>query len=123
MDLISTDDELDSAYYVIQRFITGLGPDVKTLNTQVADWCLKIRLAWERSADGPENDDAPEQLDQELIDAAEVASILNVTTRQARRLASDLDGRKRGGVWLFPRQAVTEYMEAKWSNSTRRQRS
>jgi hypothetical protein len=104
-------DDLESAVYVVGRFIDGLRAGAPPVPKQVTDWCLKVRLAWEMSADGHENADGAEELDRELIDTTEVASILNVTPRQVRRMANDLDGRKHGGMWLFPRQTVIDYVE------------
>lgn len=109
--LSATGDDLDSAHYVAARLIDGLRAGAPPVPRQVIDWCLRVRLAWEMSADGHENNGATGELDQELIDTAEVASILNVTPRQVRRLVNDLDGRKHGGVWLFPLQAVLDYAE------------
>ncbi|ORW85975.1 hypothetical protein AWB92_26730 [Mycobacterium sp. IEC1808] len=104
-------DDLEAAFYVVERFIEGLRAGGPPVPKQVNAWFLKVRLAWEMSGCGHENDDAPPELAQELIDTAEVASVLNVTTRQVRRLVNDLDGRKHAGVWLFPRQTVIEYAE------------
>jgi hypothetical protein len=104
-------DDLESAVYVVGRFIDGLRAGAPPVPRQVTDWCLKVRLAWETSADGHENDDVAEQLDQELIDVTESAFILNRSPRQVRRLVNDLDGRKRGGVWLFPKTTVIDYAE------------
>ena len=43
------------------------------------------------------------------IGTAEVARVLGITPRHARRLASDLDGRQVKGTWLFDRHAVVAY--------------
>jgi len=43
------------------------------------------------------------------ISTAEAARLLGITSRHARRLASDLDGRRVKGTWLFDRHAVVAY--------------
>jgi hypothetical protein len=49
----------------------------------------------------------------ELIDAREVGSMLECSTRNAQRLKYDLGGRLIGGRLLFDRRAVAEYAEAR----------
>jgi len=46
----------------------------------------------------------------EWIGTSEVASVLEVTERHARRLAATLDARRIRGSWLFHRQAVEDYL-------------
>jgi hypothetical protein len=104
-------DDLDSAFYVVQRFIDGLRAGAPPVPKQVTDWCLKIRLTWETSDCGHENDSGAGEFHQELCDTAEAARIIGITERQVRRHANDLDGFKRGGVWLFPRRQVIDYAE------------
>lgn len=106
-------EDLDSAYYVVQRFISGLGPQAK-LPAQVADWCLKVRLAWDKSANGPETQDASRQSEVSYT-VAQVAAEIHVSERHVRRLAKkgDLIGATRHGRdWLIPQTAVNGYMEA-----------
>jgi hypothetical protein len=107
MDLAG--DDLEAARYVVSRFIDGLRAGAPPVPRQVTDWCLKVRLAWEMSADGHENDGTAGELDQELCDTAEAARIIGRTERQVRRLVNDLDGRKYGRAWVFPRRTVIEY--------------
>jgi len=44
------------------------------------------------------------------IGTAEVARVLGITPRHARRFAVDLDGRRVKGTWLFDRAAVVAYV-------------
>lgn len=55
----------------------------------------------------------PDQPSLELIGADEAAQILDRTPRRVRQLATDLDGRRIGGHWLFDRHTVTEYAQQK----------
>jgi hypothetical protein len=103
-----TGDDLWAAYYVIQRFLQTIGPDVKTLPAEAVDWCLKVAVAFEMSDCGHERDCDEPELDEELCDTAEAARIIGCTDRHVRRLGADLGGRKCGSVWLFPRTSVTE---------------
>ncbi|MBU3064088.1 helix-turn-helix domain-containing protein [Nocardia sp. NEAU-G5] len=46
------------------------------------------------------------------IDSATAAGVLGCTPRRVQQLASDLDGVRVGGRWLFSRRIVEEYAEA-----------
>ncbi|MGV0624964.1 helix-turn-helix domain-containing protein [Mycolicibacter minnesotensis] len=68
------------------------------------------------SACGHETSSTGTSLSQEnddMIDTEQAAKILDVSIRHIRRLASDLDGRKPNGRWLFHRNTVTEYSDAR----------
>jgi hypothetical protein len=66
------------------------------------------------SADGSETTSTPEELyEDDLIDTTAAAAILGCSTRWIREIRADIDGRKVGGRWVFPRQVVTQYAELK----------
>ena len=117
---MNPNDDIDAAFYVVQRFIHGLRAGAPPVPKRVTDWCLKVKLDWEIAADGNASEFDPEQL--QVYGTAEVASILNLTRRQVRNLVNDLDAQKSSGVWVFPKQAcsITRRSE-KWSTSTQRQ--
>lgn len=107
-------DDLEAAYYVTHRFVNGLRAQKKPVPKSVADYCFNVTVAWETSADGhAPQPDSGESDSEELVDAATAARIVGVTERQIRRLANDLDGRKCSGVWVFAKQTVVEYGEAR----------
>jgi hypothetical protein len=58
-----------------------------------------------------ENSDRTTPLGQQhdWITAVEAAAILKLSKRQVTRIAPDLDGRKAGQGWLFPRESVIRY--------------
>lgn len=58
------------------------------------------------SAEVPFEPTSAESVAEELVEVAEVAELLGVTTRQARNLAEQLAARKVAGRWVFDRQAV-----------------
>ena len=99
------------AYYVTQRFIQSIGADVQELPPETVVWCVEVAVAFEMSDYGHESDCDEPQLGEELCNAAEADRIIGCTERYARRLGPDLDGRKCGAVWLFPKTSVTEYAE------------
>jgi hypothetical protein len=103
-------DEVATAYHCVSVVMRGF-------RTAPAPWAVQAlydRLNTEyTSALGQRNGDGTEESTQELCDAAQAARRIGITERQVRRLANDLDGRKCGGVWTFPRQAVEEYAEAR----------
>lgn len=47
------------------------------------------------------------------LSADQAAEILGCTPQWIRRIASDLDGRRVAGRWVFSRRAVLEYAEAR----------
>lgn len=49
----------------------------------------------------------------EWIDTREAANMLNISNRQARRLAPQLDGQLHAGRWLIPRAAVDEHLKGR----------
>lgn len=49
----------------------------------------------------------------EQIDTTEAARLLGCSTRHVRRLAADLDGRRLGQQWIFPRHTVIDYHESR----------
>jgi excisionase family DNA binding protein len=108
------DEDLQCAYYVNHRFLDPLRKAGK-LGQTLESWYRKVDLYWEMSADGPRKSGAPVLLESAPLDTAEAAAILNVTRRQVRRLVNDLDGFKRGAVWLFPKQTVMDYAEGRRS--------
>jgi excisionase family DNA binding protein len=117
--MLTDGDDLDSAYFVVREYVSCLGPDAK-LPAQVADWCLKVCVAWEMPASGPFTQESTAS-SKVSYNVAEAAAEMHVTERHVRRLAQtgDIDAEKRGRDWLIPQQAVADYMEGKWSKSTR----
>jgi excisionase family DNA binding protein len=115
MQLINDDNDLDSAFYVVQDYISRLGADAK-LPAQVADWCLKVRLTWETSASAPESASDVGQLDEEPYTVAEAAFKMKVTAGHVRRLArkGDIRAKRYGRDWLIPADAVEDW-RGKWS--------
>ncbi len=57
-------------------------------------------------ADIPESSDEPQLAPEQLISTTEVAAMLQITERQARRLAADLCARRAGRALVFDRGAV-----------------
>lgn len=104
--------DLDSAYYVVQRFIDGLRAGAPPVPRQVIDWCLKVRLTWETFDDEPVRDAAAQELSHELT-VAQAAAEMRVTEQHVRRLArrGDIDARRPGREWLIPRGVVTEWRQ------------
>ncbi len=53
----------------------------------------------------------PVPMEQPTVSITEVARRLNISERQARRLASKLAGRKIGGSWFVTETALREHVE------------
>ncbi|NTY58674.1 hypothetical protein [Mycolicibacterium sphagni] len=78
----------------------------------------RIRRHLESLMDGSEAGTEPEagqpESRHDLIGAATAAKLLDCSTRYVTRIANDLDGvQVDGGVWVFNRATVTEYVLAK----------
>jgi len=66
------------------------------------------------SANGHDLGGAPAELKQNtLIGSVEAATLLGCTARHVRRIAADLEGQRVEGVWVFRRQPVVDYANAK----------
>lgn len=55
----------------------------------------------------------PLEDEMEMIATEEAARMLECSSRQARRLAPRLGGRRVGGRWLLDRRAVVEHIEGR----------
>jgi excisionase family DNA binding protein len=112
-------DDLDSAYYVTQRFVSSLGTDAEKLPAQIIDYCLKVRLTWETFASAPESGSLVGQFNEEWYTVAEAAFKMKVTSGHVRRLArrGDIRAEKHGRDWIIPATAVED-----WRASERRRR-
>ena len=72
----------------------------------------------DNSADGSQTPTAARELPTEdLIDTSQAAGILGCTTRRVTQIHADLDGVKIARTWVFRRQTVVEYAQAKGMGS------
>jgi hypothetical protein len=72
------------------------------------------------SANGHDLGGAPAELKQNtLIGAVEAATLLGCSARHVRRIASDLEGQRVEGQWVFRRQDVAAYADAKGAGHDR----
>ena len=81
---------------------------------------LERRLQAAMSANGPElGGTAAELSPGTLIGAVEAATILGCSARHVRRIAADLEGQHVEGQWVFRRQDVAAYADAKGAGPDR----
>jgi hypothetical protein len=112
------DNWLHNAYYcaaeVIRRRRRTGEPIPQSLRLH-CDWLdIEIRAVSRPRHDPHEFDSAmPELGEDKWITVAEAAPILNLSKRQAQRLAPHLGGHKRFGPWLMRYSAVIAYTERK----------
>lgn len=88
----------------------------------VQAWNHELIRALELAMSDSGHDDSADAADwdpQKFMTAGEVATVLGLSKRQARRLAVELDGRIIGGRWLFPASAVTDYAERRSGGTAR----
>lgn len=90
------------AEVVRRRLLTG---------TPVPPWLRGLHQHLS-SAHGTETQ-VVQQESEVMIDTDEAAQILGCSTRYIRRIAADLDGQNIAGRWIFNRRNVTDYAEAK----------
>ncbi len=113
--------EVEAACFGVAGYVRHM---TKCIGRPVNPEVLRLlrRLELERSVGGSESDGEPEEFEVELIGTEEAATILGCTTRNVRLLARDLDGRKCGREWIFQRQEVIAYEEARRHGRQHRQR-
>ena len=81
---------------------------------------LERRLQAAMSVGGHESDSGAAELNQNaLIGAVEAATLLGCSARHVRRIASDLEGQRVEGQWVFRRQDVAAYANAKGDGCAR----
>ena len=113
---MSADGHLHAAYYCAAAVIRSR----RRNGTPIPDWLRTHYVVLDRQirhpvssqprqhtdCDSPHSDD----LDR-FISAAQAAVILGWNTRQVQRRATDLDGRRVGGRWLFRLADVENYRD------------
>jgi hypothetical protein len=77
---------------------------------EVIDLDRQLRIV---SETGHQSGQAATELVPDLVGPAEAAEIIGCSVRHARRLAADLNGTHCGSHWIFRRQTVVDYAEAK----------
>ena len=104
--------EVEAACFGVAGYVRHM---TKCIGRPVHPEVLRLlrRLELERSVGGSESDGGVEEFEAELIGTEEAAHILGCTTRNVRLLARDLDGHKCGREWIFQRQTVIDYEEAR----------
>jgi hypothetical protein len=108
-----SEDDIEGALYCVTELIDRR----RRANVPVPDWMVRIGRRFNQaslSASGHESDPVEQQLDTErLIGTIEAATILGMSERQTRRIASDLDGEIVGQRWAFRLSTVEQYAEEK----------
>lgn len=111
-----TDEDARAALYCCNELIDRRG----RAGIPVPDWMrllagkLNLSAVLAMSVGGHELEDGGEELDPlELIGTGEAAGLLNLSSRQVRRLATDLDGEIVCGRHVFHRATVIEYARAR----------
>ncbi len=100
MNLDRTD--LEVIYDIIRTHLRGHAPDLRAF--RIAD-----RLETVLTADTSDNGSRPEVPCQtQYVDTAQASELLGTSERWARDLAPRIGGRKIGGRWLIPRDALPE---------------
>lgn len=119
-----SDDECELALYCVNEVVDRRSRAGVPVTPKIRHLSRKLDLASltsEVSASGHEKSGGSERLvSDRLIGSREAANILGLSTRQVRRLASDLDGRKYGGRNLFRLSTVTEYAQERSSERCQR---
>ncbi|WP_433626073.1 hypothetical protein [Nocardia sp. CA-120079] len=87
-----------------RRTIEGIPEPMRRL-------ALRLRCAIADQSEGAE----PDAVGGDEIDTRQAAAILGCTERHVRRLAADLDGDQVGRTWVFRRDIVQAYADARGS--------
>ena len=101
-------DDLEAVYYAVAGFIRHQQLSHRPVPPPV----LAVRRSLELgiAADGNERVCDAQELEQ-VLSTEEAAEILGCTPRNVRYLARDLDARKVGRTWVYPKQVVEEHAE------------
>lgn len=105
-----SDDHVEAALYAVEQGITYMTLAKRCVPRGVLEVRNILRLA---SSIGSETETAETDLDHDLIDSNEAAHILGCSRRWIWDIRADLEGRKYGGRWLFPRSHVQDYADFK----------
>lgn len=107
---MNLDEQLPAIRYCVaetvrRRLLTG---------APVPEWMRRLdHHLRAMSAHGPKPVAVQPQSETEVIDTATAAQILGCSRRHVTRLAADLDGQQIAGRWIFHHHNVTEYAQAK----------
>ncbi|WP_353109626.1 hypothetical protein [Gordonia sp. (in: high G+C Gram-positive bacteria)] len=102
-----SDDQARLIVYVTAEFVRRRQLTGQPIPEQVR------RLLAEASAYGTSERPREQHSEPDLIDTETAAAILHCTSRNIRRIATDLDGEQVAGRWIFHRATVTEYAHLK----------
>lgn len=105
-----TGDQVEAALYAVADLVARRRLEGKPVPAEVVSLCRVLAIA---SECGTESGSATEELGDDLIDSDQAAGILGCSARWVRRIRADLDGRKVGGAWVFRRQTVVDYLQAR----------
>lgn len=104
------DDQTQTARYVFAEFVRRR----RLSGGRIPQAAIRLHEQLSMAVDGHEIDsDTAESKPEDLIDSKQAARVLGVSQRHIRRLHADLDATRCGRAWVFHRQAVLEYAEAK----------
>ncbi|RAU98772.1 hypothetical protein DQP58_04785 [Mycobacterium colombiense] len=108
-----TATEAQSAHYALRDFIARRGLEKRPLPRRF--YTLQARLVSfvrETKTCAPQTHSAS-SAEEELIDTAEAAAIIDRSPQWVRRIRAELGGRDIGGRYVFPRKTVVQYAERK----------
>lgn len=103
-----SDDQTAILRYVVAEFIRR-----RQLCGQPIPERVRRLLAAVSAHGTPEREREAHSETDDLIDTTEAAQILGCSTRNIRRIAADLDGEQIADRWIFHKNTVTEYAQAK----------
>lgn len=103
-----TDDQVEAALYAICDTVARRRLENRPIPQEVIALQRVLSIA---SECGTETECSSKESEHDLISSDEAAEILCCTARRVTQIATDLDGRKIGGRWVFPRGPVLEYAD------------
>jgi hypothetical protein len=108
-------DELSAAYAVaaeaVRTRVTRRAPVPQWLQRHFQRLDLEVRVSRTRQESGCAGEELDEK-DSRSIGTPEAAVILDWSTRKVQRRATDLDGQRVAGRWMFRESVVRDYGEA-----------
>lgn len=107
-----TEDQRLAAVYALAEFLRRRRLTGQPIPRSV----VLLHQQLSMSSAGHESDSSAEELNPEMIGASEAAQILGCSRRHVTRLHADLDGHRCGNRYIYNRQTVLTYSEAKGDN-------
>ncbi len=113
----ATGDHLEAQYYVAHRHVDPLRAAGRPIPDAILAYVREVDLTWEMARAGHQSGCGSEQSDP-WISTRQAAHILELSQRQTRRLATDLEAEMFNGRLMFRESKVRDYAKGRRDGRT-----